>query len=38
MFPAIGQYVLRLTADDGERLAGDEVTILVVEPIRRPSG
>ena len=32
MFSEIGQFVLRLTADDGERMAGDEVAIFVTEP------
>ena len=31
IFPEVGTYVLRLEADDGELLAGDDVTILVNE-------
>jgi len=31
-FDALGTYVLRLSADDGEHLATDEVTVTVAEP------
>ena len=31
-FSAVGEYVLRLTADDGALTASDEVTITVIEP------
>jgi hypothetical protein len=30
-FPAVGAYVLRLTANDGELLASDDITITVVD-------
>ncbi|MCD4686238.1 MAG: Ig-like domain-containing protein [Anaerolineae bacterium] len=36
MFDALGAYVLRLTADDGESTVFDEVTITVVETLPLP--
>ena len=35
-FSVVGSYVLRLTADDGEHTASDEVTILIQAPINQP--
>ena len=37
-FSAAGQYVLRLTANDGQFAAQDEVTITVDEPVTQPGG
>jgi hypothetical protein len=36
-FPAAGTYELRLTADDGELTAMDEVTVVVIDPARPPT-